>query len=143
MKYFIDTNFIIDVFEREILDTTSKLTAILQNSDHEIFYNGLVYLETLRTTLDINTFRELKSAFEFFKLAEINQSIYDNAMEFSRYCRSQPTPIKLAKGKCEAIDLIHFMTAKYYGLELLSKDCKDMQKLAQAHTEWLKSTQLP
>lgn len=47
MKYFIDANYIIDVFERENTDSTTKLQAILINGD-EIFYNGLVYTETLR-----------------------------------------------------------------------------------------------
>ncbi|MFZ2969211.1 MAG: PIN domain-containing protein [Sulfuricurvum sp.] len=134
MKYFIDTNFIIDVFERKNPDSITKLSLILEDSNNEIFYNGIVYTETLRTILDENTFSELKSAFALFTWLDIDQSIYRETKKFSRYCRSQD--IRVAKGKCEIIDMIHFITAKHYGLKLLSND-GDMIKLENAYQQFL------
>ena len=140
MRYFIDTNLIIDAFERKNPNSISKLSLILQDSESEIFYNGLVYAETLRAVLDENLFSTLKSAFDLFTWLDINQSIYAETKKFSRYCRSQN--IKVSKGRCELIDIIHFITAKHYGLELLAND-SDMEKLANVYPEWLESTQLP
>lgn len=134
MRYFIDSNFIIDTFERKNMSSINKLSLILSNPNDEIFYNGIVYAETLRVVLDENAFRELKSAFDFFLWLDINQSIYSETKKFSRYCRSKN--IKVTKGRCEVIDIIHFITAKYYDLELLSND-GDMQKLEEAYQEFI------
>ncbi|MCX6073366.1 MAG: PIN domain-containing protein [Campylobacterales bacterium] len=133
MKYFIDTNLIIDVFERKNSDSITKLSLILEDSNNEIFYNGIVYTETLRTILDENTFSELKSAFDLFTWLDIDQSIYTETKKFSRFCHSKE--IKVTKGRCEVIDIIHFITAKHYGLELFSND-SDMQKLEEAYQQF-------
>lgn len=134
MKYFIDTNLIIDVFERKNSDSITKLSLILEDSNNEIFYNGIVYTETLRAILDDSIFSDLKSAFDYFIWIDIDQSIYTQTKKFSRYCRSRN--IRVAKGKCEIIDMIHFITAKHYGLKLLSND-SDMQKLENAYQQFL------
>lgn len=126
MKYFIDTNLILDVFERDILESQNKLMAILKDEENEIFYNGLVYTEALRAVLDENIFSTLKASFEFFTWIDINQNIYIETKKFSRYCRSKG--IKVSKGKCELIDILHFITAKENNLQLLSVDV-DMEKL--------------
>jgi len=134
MKYFIDTNLVIDVFERKNLDSISKLTGILEDSNNEIFYNGIVYTETLRTVLDETTFAALKSAFALFTWLDIDQAIYIKTKKFSRFCRSKE--IKVTKGRCEVIDIIHFITAKHYDLKLFSND-NDMQKLEDAYQQFL------
>ena len=72
MKYFIDTNLILDAFERNNADSQIKLKAILEDDSNEIFYNGLVYTEALRAVLDKNLFSILKSSFENFTWVDIN-----------------------------------------------------------------------
>jgi predicted nucleic acid-binding protein len=133
MKYFIDTNFVIDVFERKNSDSIDKFSSILEN-DGEFFYNGLVYAETLRAVLNEEMFSELKSAFDNFEWLEITRSIYIDAKRFSRYCRSKN--IKATKGRCELIDFIHFVTAKHNNLEMLARD-SDMIKLEQAWNDFI------
>ena len=54
MKYFIDTNVIIDFLKKDV-DATKKLTLIAGEEDSELFINRLVYLESLRT-IDIQKF---------------------------------------------------------------------------------------
>lgn len=133
MKYFVDTNIIIDFFNKNP-EAIAKITEIASEEDSEIFVNRLVYLESLRTIPKNNNriFRDSKTVFELFEFLDINQEIYDLAIDFSRYCLSKG--IKL-KGKCEAIDFLHFITAQYYQLELLSND-NDMAKLKQPYLDW-------
>ncbi len=133
MKYFIDTNLIIDAFERENSTSLNRLQTILINDNNEIFYNGLIYTETLRAVLDEDIFAILKASFENFTWVDINQSIYIETKKFSRYCRSKK--IKVAKGKCELIDMIHFITAKHYKLNLLSND-GDMEELEKCYLKF-------
>ena len=135
MKYFFDTNVIIDILDGkdEALD---KLEAIsLENN--EIVINRLVYLETLRTIHFKNkkVFREAKATLDSFKKLDIEQNLYDDTVEFSRYCHSKGVKLK---GKCEAIDFLHFMTAKYYSLEIVSND-KDLAKLEIVYNEFLET----
>ncbi|TAN70990.1 MAG: PIN domain-containing protein [Methylobacter sp.] len=135
MKYFLDTNIIIDAFDKKKTEAINRLTPILEDEESEIFVNRLVYLETLRTVKISSTknFKELKEVFEGFTVLDINQAIYDQAVELSRYCQSQGITLK---GRCAAIDFLHFATAKYYELELLAND-GDMEKLTGAYVQWL------
>jgi len=41
------------------------------------------------------------------------------------------------KGKCEAIDFLHFITAKYYNLKIISND-KDLEKLEKNYNKFEK-----
>ena len=134
MKYFLDTNLIIDFLAKKP-EAIKKLTGIAQEKDSEIFVNRLVYLETLRTIPISNSriFRDSKALFELFGLLDISQDIYDQAIDFSRYCQSKGITLK---GKCAAIDFLHFITTKHYQLELLSND-KDMKQLEDSYTAWL------
>ncbi|MFU8788411.1 MAG: PIN domain-containing protein [Methylobacter sp.] len=138
MKYFLDTNLIIDFLDKKT-EAIAKLTHILQDDDSEIFVNRLVYLETLRTISQEKNrvFDTSKAAFDMFVFLDINQDIYDSAIGFSRYCQAKGITLK---GKCAAIDFLHFLTAKHYALVLLSND-KDMDKLADAYPMWLSNEQ--
>jgi predicted nucleic acid-binding protein len=133
MRYLIDSNLIIDVFQRKLSNSIESLENILADDSSEIFYNGLVYTEVLRTMLDEEQFMLLKNAFGFFTWIDISQNIYKETKKFSRYCRSKG--LKVAKGKCELIDMIHFVTAKENNLILLSRD-GDMDKLEKCYTEF-------
>ena len=137
MEYFIDTNLILDAFERKNIDAQNKLKDILEDSENEIFYNGLVYTEALRAVLDEELFSKLKSSFELFTWIDITQDIYKDTKKFSRYCRSND--IKVAKRKCELIDMLHFMTAKYYNLELITLDA-DFEKLEKAYLSFMEDS---
>ena len=56
--------------------------------------------------------------------------------EFSRFCN---TKLHFTlKGKCEAIDFLHFITAKYYDLKMISND-SDLEKLDDAYVKFLES----
>lgn len=137
MKYFIDTNLIIDAFDKKKPEAINKLKPILENDEHVIFVNRLVHLETLRTVklTPHKVFIELKEVFSNFGTLDINQTIYDQAIDLSRYCQSKGITLK---GGCAAIDFVHFTTAKYYELEMLAND-GDMEKLENIYSDWLNS----
>ncbi|MEA2028698.1 MAG: PIN domain-containing protein, partial [Campylobacterota bacterium] len=82
-------------------------------------------------------FKEAVSFLDTFESVNIKQDIYDEAIAFSRYCHSKG--IKL-KGKCEAIDFLHFITAKYYNLTLITND-KDFDKLETSYSEYKNTLQ--
>jgi predicted nucleic acid-binding protein len=56
----------------------------------------------------------------------------EEAIQFSRYCHSKGVKLK---GKCEAIDFLHFITAKYYDLILISND-RDLDRLECSYGEF-------
>lgn len=134
MKYFFDTNIIIDILNKKD-NVLERLEAISLAEDSEIFINRLVYLEALRTIRfrDKKFFREAKKTLDSFEKLDIEQEIYDKSVEFSRFCHSQGVKLK---GKCEAIDFLHFITAKHYELEIISND-GDFAKLEKAYTEFI------
>ena len=149
MRYFIDTNLIIDYCadetkknisenrRQQILEAKNLLNPILADDDSLIFINRLVYLETLRTIrlTDKNIFRQTEQILNLFEILDVNQTIYEQAVSFSRFCKSKHISLK---GKCEAIDFLHFLTTKYYELELLTCD-RDMAKLETVYPDWLES----
>lgn len=153
MKYFIDTNLIIQYFDygydysiqinrndrkdkkEAFLKAKSKMMPILEDDDSEIFMNRLVYLETLRIITDSKKFDYLKEVLANFTVIDIYPEIYEKAVNFSRYCRSNGITIK---GRCAAIDFLHFITAKHYEFELVAND-KDMETLETYYPSWLDS----
>ena len=138
MNYFFDTNIIIDIFDKKE-EAMDKLYSIALEEDSEISINRLVYIEALRTIhyKYKNIFREAKRTLDSFTKVNIEQEIYDDAIEFSRFCHSKGLKLK---GKCEAIDFLHFMTAKYYNLELVSNN-KDFVKLETSYNEYTTTLQ--
>ncbi|HHD80016.1 MAG TPA: PIN domain-containing protein, partial [Campylobacterales bacterium] len=132
MKYFFDTNIIIDIFNEKD-DAIKKLEEILIKENSEIFINRLVYLEALRTIRFKNKkiFRKAKTILDSFEKLDITQEVYDKAVNFSRYCHSKGVKLK---GECEAIDFLHFITAKEYNLMMISND-KDLEKLEEQYRE--------
>ena len=158
MKYFIDTNVIIDLLgQNKKTDATresqeeeqerkkeaqlkakEQLERILLDEDNEVFINRLVLVETLRTIhfTHKRKFREAESTLESFEKLDIKDDIYIEAIEFSRFCN---TKLHFTlKGKCEAIDFLHFITAKYYDLEMISND-RDLEKLEESYVKFLES----
>ena len=134
MKYFFDTNIIIDLCQnKEEAKNIFKEIALLKES--EIFVNRLVVLESLRTIhyRHSKRFRDAVKILDVFETVNIKHEIYDEAIIFSRYCHSKG--IKL-KGKCEAIDFLHFITAKYYNLVMISND-KDLEKLENIYINFM------
>ena len=137
MKYFIDTNIIIDFLNKK--DEAIDLLTKIASEDNNILYtNKLVNLESLRTIpiKNIKIFKKAKDTLESFEKVDISAEIYNNTIEFSRFFKT--VKHQSLKGKCEAIDLLHFMTAKYYDLELISYD-KDFDKLERIYGEFLQS----
>ena len=130
MKYFIDTNIIIDFLNKDE-DVINRIVALLEDDTSEIYINRLVLLESLRT-IHFNSkklFIESKEALKCFESLEIRPNIYNDAIDFSRYCHSKGLKLK---GKCEAIAFLYFITAKYYNLEIIRND-KDFDKLEKTY----------
>ena len=137
MKYFIDTNIIID-FLANNEEAKAQLKALFLQEDSELFINRLIVMETLRT-IHFNhkkVFREAEEKLTLFQQLDIKPKVYEKAIEFSRFCHSKGIKIK---GKCEAIDFLHFITAKHYKLEMVSND-GDMSKLEDAYVKFLEDT---
>jgi len=136
VKYFIDTNVIIDLLNNDE-EAKRQLKALFLQEGSELFINRLIVMETLRTIhfQHKKVFREAEKKLTLFRQVDIKPKIYKDAVAFSRFCHSKG--IKL-KGKCEAIDFLHFITAKYYTLEIVSND-GDMPKLEDAYVKFLES----
>ena len=136
MKYFIDTNIIIDLLSNKE-GAKAQLKALFLQEESELFINRLIVMETLRT-IHFNhkkVFREAEKKLTLFRQVDIKPKVYEKAIIFSRFCHSKGIKIK---GKCEAIDFLHFITAKYYELEIVSND-GDMLKLEEAYMKFLES----
>ena len=134
MKYFIDTNIIIDLLHNNG-EGKETLKAIIEEENSELFINRLVLTECLRTipSVSTNIFDKAKIVLERFQKLDITPDIYNKTIEFSRFFKT--VKHQSLKGKCEAIDLLHFITAKHYGLEIISND-KDFDKLEKAYIEF-------
>ena len=78
MKYFIDTNIIIDFLNKEE-EATKKLIQIANEADSELYINRLVTLESLRTIPMKNSkiFKNSKETLENFEKLDINPEIYN------------------------------------------------------------------
>ena len=126
MKYFIDTNIIIDFLNKKE-EAIDKIINIAQDEKSVMYVNRLIVLETLRTIHfdSKKIFKEHKEKLNLFEQLNILPSIYEEAIVFSRYCHSKGVKLK---GRCEAIDFLHFITAKYYNLTVVTND-KDFDKL--------------
>ena len=135
MKYFIDTNVIIDLLDNK-KEAKEQIKALLLEENSELFINRLVLVETLRTIHFTHSkkFREAEKKLEWFQKVNIKPKIYNEAIEFSRFCHSKGRGV--LKGKCEAIDYLHFITAKYYELEMVSND-GDMPKLEEQYIKYI------
>lgn len=133
MKYFFDTNVISNLVKKDET-AIAKLQEIASNDSSELYTNRLVYLESLRAIplTHKKLFEATKETLESFEKLEITQEIYDKSIEFARFCKSKGINL----GKCEAIDYIHFITAKYYSLEIVSFD-GDMNRLEEKYQEFL------
>lgn len=133
MKYFFDTNVISNLV-RENPIAVDKLQEIASNDNSELYINRLVFMESLRAIpMDKkNLFNKTKETLESFEKLEITQEIYDKSIEFARFCKNKG----ISLGKCEAIDYIHFITAKYYSLEIVSFD-SDMNRLEEKYQDFL------
>ena len=133
MKYFLDTNIIIDLL-KEKEEAIEILSKIASDPDSEIYINRLVELETLRGIRFTHSrrFQIAQKELEKFEKLDITQDIYSEATNFARYCRSKGITLK---GICEAIDYLHFVTAKHYGLKIISPD-RDISALEDKYQEF-------
>ncbi|MBV5277551.1 MAG: PIN domain-containing protein [Campylobacteraceae bacterium] len=133
MKYFFDTNVISNLVRKEEVAIT-KLQELASDDRNEFYTNQLVFMESLRAIplTHKKLFDNTKETLENFEKLEITQDIYNKSIEFARFCKSKG----ISLGKCEAIDYIHFITAKYYDLEIVSFD-GDMARLEEKYQEFL------
>ncbi|SFV55205.1 hypothetical protein MNB_SV-14-841 [hydrothermal vent metagenome] len=137
MKYFIDTNVIIDLLDNKE-EAKEQIKALLLEENSELVINRLVLIESLRTIhfKHKKVFREAKKTLDSFTKVNIKPEIYNEAIKFSRFCHSKGVKLK---GKCEAIDFLHFITAKYYELTMVSND-NDMEKLEEVYIKFLEES---
>ena len=124
MKYFFDTNIISNLVKKD--DSTISLIKNIINDDSEFFINKLVYIESLRAIpmTHKKLFKATKETLDNFIKLDINKEIYDESIIFARFCKNKGINL----GKCEVIDYLHFITAKYYNLKIISYD-KDLERL--------------
>ncbi len=130
MKYFLDSNIIIDLLKNKP-ETQKKIIEISSDDTSELYINRLVYIECLRNIKyqDSKIFKQAVATLNIFEKLDINQAIYDEAIEISRYCQMNGVTLK---GKCAVIDFIHFITAKHYNLNIISND-KDLEKIEEQY----------
>lgn len=133
MKYFFDTNIISKLVKKD-KETIRKIQELTVDEESEFYINRLVYMESLRAIpfTHKKLYKDTADALDSFQKLDITQSIYDTSVSFARFCKSNG----LNFGKCEAIDYIHFVTAKYYNLEIISYD-KDMKTLEEQYHKFL------
>lgn len=134
MKYFIDTNIIIDFLNQD-KNATQKLIGLASTEGTELFISRLVLTEALRTIPLENKkiFRNALETLQLFGLVEIKHDIYETAIALSRFAKSKGISLK---GRCEVIDFINFVVAKHYSLEIITKDA-DFQKLETLYPAFL------
>jgi len=132
MKYFFDTNVISGLVKKDRV-AINKLQELASDETSEFYTNKLVFMESLRAIplKHKKLYKNTKETLENFEKLEITQEIYDKSVEFARFCKSKGVNL----GKCAAIDYIHFITAKYYDLEIISFD-GDMSILEEKYQEF-------
>ena len=133
MNCFIDTSIIIDLLKNKE-EAKELLNPLLLDESSELFINRLVVMETLRTIHfeHKKVFREAEKKLKLFRQVEIKPGVYNDAIDFSRFCHSKGVKLK---GQCEAVDFLHFMTAKYYNLTMVSNDT-DFDKLEKVYIDF-------
>ena len=134
MNCFIDTSIIIDLLNNKE-EAKERLKSLHSEENSKLFINRLVYLESLRTirTKDTNVYNLAKETLDSFEKVDITQEVYDKAIKFSRFFKT--VKHQSLSGRCEAIDIVHFITAKYYNLTIVSNDT-DFDKLEEAYVEF-------
>ena len=136
MKYFFDSSVLIDLTKnnKEVIEKIKKLS---DEKDSELYTNNLVRLEVLRgiNFYSSQKYKTVKNTLSSFVILELNDEIYDKAVNFLRFCKKIGLTLK---GKCEAIDFLHFITAKHYDLEIISND-KDFDKLEKKYQDYQKN----
>jgi predicted nucleic acid-binding protein len=132
MKYFFDTNIISNLVRKDA-NTIKILNEIASEDDTELYINRLVYLESLRAIplTHKKLYNNTKETLDSFIKLDITQNIYNESVEFARFCKSKG----ISLGKCEAIDYLHFITAKTYDMEIISHD-GDMTTLEAKYSEF-------
>lgn len=133
MNYFFDTNVISRLAKRDP-DTIEHLQEIASDPESAFFVNRLVYLESLRAIPSTHTklYNTTKTTLDMFVKIDMTQEIYDRTIEFARFCKSRGINL----GKCEAIDYLHFITAKHYDMEIISYD-GDIERLQKAYQTFI------
>ena len=133
MRYFIDTNVIIDLLKNE-KKAKDVILPLLNDEQSELYINRIVLSESLRTIRykDTKKFQYAKSTLELFTQLDITPDIYQESIEFSRFCISKGVTLK---GKCALMDFLHFITAKHYNLKIVTFD-NDFEKLETKYEEF-------
>ncbi|MBS9780976.1 MAG: PIN domain-containing protein [Gammaproteobacteria bacterium] len=133
--YLVDTNKLIYLSHSDDKDdykeTLQELKKIVED-DAKVFITPLIAYEFLRKT-DWGNNQELdtlKSILQHFGMFDIKSSVADLASELYRFDvyenKAKQQERNFEKHK---FDTFHFATAKVYGLEILSNNQKDMEKL--------------
>jgi predicted nucleic acid-binding protein len=133
MNYFFDTNVISRLAKKDPT-TIEHLQSIASDPESAFFVNRLVYLESLRAIPSTHSklYNATKTTLDMFVKIDMTQEIYDRTIEFARFCKSRGINL----GKCEAIDYLHFITAKHYKMEIISYD-GDIERLQVAYQAFI------
>ena len=138
MKKFLDSSIIF--YKKQEGDKYKEFVDLIQSNDI-LVVNNLVKLEVLQGINYKNRpqYDKFIRLFEKrFEIVQINQDIYNMAMQIDRLIKSKGITLKQGKTKDVAgvIDIINFCTAKYYGCEIYHND-GDFDNLEKVYEEFL------
>ena len=138
MKKFLDSSIIF--YKKQDTDKYKEFVNLIQSNDI-LVVNNLVKLEVLQGINYKNRpqYDKFIKLFEQrFEIVQINQDIYNMAMQIDRLIKSKGITLKQGKTKDVAgvIDIINFCTAKYYGCKIYHND-GDFDNLEKVYQEFL------
>lgn len=134
-KIFVDTNVIIDLFEKKNLNNCAiKLQSFLGESSVDLYINNFVIAEVLQgiKIAEINKYKKFVNLMKSsFNIIEVNNEIIMESIEIYRLCKANGTNFNnefICKvSNCNkiiynSIDCIHYATCEAFDLKLLATD---------------------
>lgn len=135
-KILLDANFLIRALEDPSSEEHKQLTDYLERDDIVIYITPLIYYEVLRGVdwTHVENYAEFEAKLSLISSLNIDKSIADKATALFRFEKNYrhihgETPKKPDKHN---FDIMHFSTAKVYGLGIASNDA-DIQAWEKLH----------
>jgi predicted nucleic acid-binding protein len=133
-KFFVDTNVIIDLFNKKDKPHVNKLIQFMSDDNIELYINDFVMAEVLQgiKLQESNKYAQFKQYLEnSFLIVDVDAKIILNSVEVYRTCKANginfnnenicPVP-NCNKIIYNSIDCIHYATCEQYELTMLTND---------------------
>ena len=141
-KILLDANFLIRALEDHSSKEYKQLEDYLGSDDFVIYITPLIYYEVLRGVdwTHVENYAEFEAKLSLISSLNIDKSIADKATALFRFEKNYrhihgETPKKPDKHN---FDIMHFSTAKVYGLGIASNDA-DIQAWEKLHAALIAS----